>query len=210
MTNAYYTQKSNAKRRQIFWQFTRAEWFGWWEEMLGPNWFEKRGRRRKQFCMARKGDKGPYAPWNVECITNSENHAKRSINGKTHIGIKSHWAKLTEDQVREIYKSAGTLHQLGRKFGVSPARIRGIKDRTMWAHITRYMGVPKMYVRVRNSIPKLKRRLVIAIFKSKETNKYLAMKYSITPEHVSAIRRGKSWHSITKNLPPPSCVVEED
>jgi len=41
---AYWAQKANAKARGKDWKFTLEEWISWWEEKLGPNWLEKRGR----------------------------------------------------------------------------------------------------------------------------------------------------------------------
>ena len=43
-TEAYWAQKANAKAGGKDWKFTLEEWISWWEEKLGPNWLEKRGR----------------------------------------------------------------------------------------------------------------------------------------------------------------------
>lgn len=65
------------KKRGIKFQFTYEEWVAWWEKHLGPDWFEKRGPQFNKYVMARYGDKGPYAPWNVKCILAGENIDER-------------------------------------------------------------------------------------------------------------------------------------
>ena len=78
---AYWAAKSNAKQRGKEWKYTLQEWVSWWEETLGANWLEKRGRNKSSYVMARIGDTGPYSPENVKCLTNSENGYDRRLNG---------------------------------------------------------------------------------------------------------------------------------
>jgi hypothetical protein len=77
---AYVRQRWDAGKRGIEWLFTFEEWVKWWEEAKGPNWMQLRGCHTGQFVMARFEDKGPYAPWNVECITVELNHARYNVN----------------------------------------------------------------------------------------------------------------------------------
>jgi hypothetical protein len=73
---AYRTQKCHALKRKdrngnpIEWLFTFDEWIDLW---LKSGKWHQRGYRRGQYCMARFGDVGPYAPWNVEIKLHSEN-----------------------------------------------------------------------------------------------------------------------------------------
>jgi hypothetical protein len=62
--------KLNAKNRGIPFLFTFEEWLGWWK---ATGHYEERGSRRGQYVMARKGDQGPYAPGNVECMIAADN-----------------------------------------------------------------------------------------------------------------------------------------
>lgn len=57
-------QRNNARLREIPWQMTFAEWWRIWQE--SGKWNE-RGRGHG-YCMARHGDRGPYAAWNVKII----------------------------------------------------------------------------------------------------------------------------------------------
>jgi|TARA_R110002126_G_scaffold204218_1_gene351630 transposase len=65
----YVVQKNSAKKRQIEWQFTFADWWRIWQE--SGKW-NKRGRG-VGYCMARFNDLGPYAPNNVEIILSTQN-----------------------------------------------------------------------------------------------------------------------------------------
>ena len=66
---AWFTQRQNARRRGIEFLFSFREWLSEWGEQI-----EQRGKAADELCMARIGDEGPYAPGNVEIITNSENN----------------------------------------------------------------------------------------------------------------------------------------
>jgi hypothetical protein len=88
--NAYHAQKSGARNRKdrngnpIEWHFTFETWLEIW--MKSGKWHQ-RGCRRGQYVMARIGDIGPYAPWNVEIKlageNNSEGHKGRSLPPRT-------------------------------------------------------------------------------------------------------------------------------
>lgn len=57
----YASQKANAKRRGIEWQFTLETWVLFWGDDL-----KRRGAGHDRLCMQRFGDVGPYHPDNVK------------------------------------------------------------------------------------------------------------------------------------------------
>ncbi len=61
---------NNAKQRGVEWLFTEAEWLDVWKS---SGHFEKRGRGPGCYQMARFGDCGPYAPWNVLIVRMESN-----------------------------------------------------------------------------------------------------------------------------------------
>jgi hypothetical protein len=75
--NKYSVHKACAKRRGIAFELTFEEWFEIWEV---SGHFEKRGRSRHEYHMARHGDRGAYAVGNVKIITASQNI--KEIKGK--------------------------------------------------------------------------------------------------------------------------------
>ena len=136
---AYNEQKSRAQQRGIPFKFKFEDWVEWWEDNLGYNWFKKRGILPHQYCMARNGDKGPYAAWNVKCITNQQN-CKESEKGwgKDRPSMKgeAHWcAKLTEKQAIEIYNAAGFQKHIAAKYNIDRALVSMIKSKRIWKHI---------------------------------------------------------------------------
>ena len=77
---AFQSQKANAKTRGIEWKLTFDEWLNMWFD--SGKWKE-RGQGSNQYCMARKGDTGPYSLDNVEIMTNKKNISERiSWNAK--------------------------------------------------------------------------------------------------------------------------------
>ena len=70
MRRRYHSHKSNATYRGIDWLFTFEAWVKVWVD--SGKW-EHRGNRKGQYCMARKGDQGPYSPENVVIKTTEEN-----------------------------------------------------------------------------------------------------------------------------------------
>jgi hypothetical protein len=82
VTDAFQRQRQNASKRGIAWEFaTLWEWWCVWRD--SGKWAE-RGRKDGQYVMARRGDVGPYAPWNVEIKTSNENCAE----GRSRILVK--------------------------------------------------------------------------------------------------------------------------
>jgi hypothetical protein len=74
--NAWHAQRYGAERRGIEWDFLYEDWVTWWKHHLGDHWYYLRGHTDGKYVMARHGDTGPYAPWNVKCITMNENLAE--------------------------------------------------------------------------------------------------------------------------------------
>lgn len=67
---AYRSQKRNAERRGIEWEFTFPEWVRAWRE---SGHMHERGRGKLKYCMASPSDSGPYSPENVIFTTNQNN-----------------------------------------------------------------------------------------------------------------------------------------
>ena len=141
VAKAFKGQRQRAGTRGIQFLFTREEWIRWWEVHLGPDWMQKRGCRKGQYVMARDGDEGPYASWNVRCITVEQNHKenKRLFGtkrpGKAPNGIE-HWnSKLTESDVRQIFSAGGTYTSIAKSYNVSVQTISNIKHGRRWAHL---------------------------------------------------------------------------
>jgi len=128
----YKQQRDIAAQRRIPFLFTFEEWVAWWVVQLGPNWQNKRGRKAGQHVMARKGDKGPYAPWNVECITCEANSRAYT---HTH-GAAQNFAKLNDQLAQQIFTANDNIAALARQYNVSYSTIYSIRRRQLWVRAT--------------------------------------------------------------------------
>jgi len=99
---AYWAQKANAKARGKDWKFTLEEWISWWEEKLGPNWLEKRGRGKSKYVMGRRGGTSPYSTENVECLTNLQNCEARRLNGSAAKGEEAQKVSLLTNRPKKF------------------------------------------------------------------------------------------------------------
>src|SRR5229473_5180684 len=82
--------RRDARKREIEFKFTFEEWIQTWKD---SGQLDNRGPKQGQYVMARFGDKGPYASWNVKIITSSENHREGNM-GKPKPGNAKHCRKL--------------------------------------------------------------------------------------------------------------------
>lgn len=89
---AFTNQRSSAKTRGVAFKLSYVQWLAIWAR---SGKLEKRGRKRHQYCMARIGDKGPYAVGNVKITTFKQNCLERRFDkqtrekmGRAHIGKK--------------------------------------------------------------------------------------------------------------------------
>lgn len=81
---AYRMQKYNAERRGIPFLLSYKDWLSIWR---ASGKLSKRGKRRDQYVMARRGDKGAYRVGNVQIITVRENSAEYKIRPETRAAI---------------------------------------------------------------------------------------------------------------------------
>jgi hypothetical protein len=134
---AFKDQKHSAKQRGIEFLFSYEDWVSWWVFHLGPDWFQLRGPRKGQYCMARLRDEGPYVAWNVRCITGTENRRESIIYGTSSQGERSGKNRLTGRDVISIIKSSDKATVLAKHYSVSPLTIRRIRHGQTWKFVTR-------------------------------------------------------------------------
>jgi len=71
----FRTQKQNARRRGIPFEFDYQSWINWWGEDI-----VQRGKGKGTLVMARKNDQGSYNIDNVIKLTNEKNLSDGNIN----------------------------------------------------------------------------------------------------------------------------------
>jgi hypothetical protein len=124
---AYETQKSHAKARGIPFLISFDEWWDiWWQS---GKW-ERRGRRRGQFVMARFGDQGAYVVGNVRICLGSENamEATKFMSDETRERMRSvHKGMRHSEEARKnmsLAQKAAWLIPTRRKPASAEARQR--------------------------------------------------------------------------------------
>ena len=191
----FVIQRCHAKARGIEFNFEFEEWVEWWEDNLGYNWMKKRGRARGKYVMARKGDKGPYAPWNVECILHEQNGKDCKRNGSHRYGERHGCAKLTEPIVRQIYLATGSVKDIAARFDTTIHSVRDIRNHKSWTYLTKGLG-PSSY----KSYQQLDAKTVIKIFKSEGSYSAIGRKFGRPPGQVRDIKLRNTWRNITEGL----------
>lgn len=161
-------QRANARRRGIPFCFELDEWVEWWIKNLGPGWLKKRGPKGHKYCMARKGDKGPYCWGNVECVTCNVNHSTGNY-GTTH-----NMTYLTEGQVKKIYLDHRKLISIAKDYGCTLHTVWDIKTKRYWKHVTKDLGPAPM-----RKATKVTPEIVRAIYQSDEDFRATATRYGI-------------------------------
>ncbi len=67
--------------------------------------------------------------------TAKDNSDDRDAKGRTLIGERHPMARLSENQIRDIRKAAGTIAAIARRFGVSETHTSYILKRKVWKHV---------------------------------------------------------------------------
>lgn len=132
----FNSQRQSSKIRGISFEFTLDEWTSWWEVNLGPEWRSLRGRKRGQYVMARKGDRGPYSIDNIECLVNTQNNSDQKKNRTSSFGERNGMSILTEDIVKEIFHSPKGQYILAKEYGITQQTVSMIQSKKIWQHIT--------------------------------------------------------------------------
>lgn len=161
--------------------------------------------------MARKGDKGPYEPGNVDCITCRENHKDATKNGVHPKGENSKTAKLTNDQALEIYLCSGEeVHALARHYGISPRHIFSIKSKKIWRHLTKDLPPPE-FIGIskgeKHGNARLTANTARKIYLAKGGLAEIGRKFGLDSTNVRRIKVRTAWATATEGLGPAPHIM---
>jgi hypothetical protein len=98
----YTQQLCSARKRGINWLFTFESWWKMWQD--SGQWLN-RGRKSGQYCMARKGDEGPYSPDNVDIVLINVNcsDAKQKRSPRSGFSIsEEHKQKIRIARAKQV------------------------------------------------------------------------------------------------------------
>lgn len=82
-------------------------------------------------------------PWHLETGTHHDNVLDRVIRGRTSKGTANGRAKLTEEQVLDIFYDDRLPRKIAEHYGVDHTTVRNIKTGKNWTHLTGAKRVQK-------------------------------------------------------------------
>ena len=126
LRKAYCRHRRNSKGREILFLLSFHEWLTIWIE---SGHLHQRGRGAGQYVMARDGDRGSYAHYNVQIITVEQNHSdgtigidRKNVSDETRRKMSlSHTGKIRGPLSAEHRKKL-SIAKIGNKNGVGPRR----------------------------------------------------------------------------------------
>lgn len=96
----YSQQRSSAKRRNVAWGFTFAEWWQIWRQ--SGKWAER--GPGNGYCMARHGDSGPYSVANVYICTIGENFSDSWLVNRRGRTVRGYYIERYMRKVGERFR----------------------------------------------------------------------------------------------------------
>jgi hypothetical protein len=75
-------------------------------------------------------------PWHLETGTHQDNMLDRVIRNRSSRGSKNGSAKLTEDQVLDIFYDDRLPVKIAEDYGIDHTTVRNIKNGKNWTHLT--------------------------------------------------------------------------
>lgn len=125
-------------------------------------------------------------------------------------GIKNPRAKLTEEQVIEIYHSTNSCRALSKQFGVGTGQINGIKKKRYYSNVTESINVLPGVMKSKCPRQILPIDIVKKIYLEEGTYRYFKERYNVNYAVVRRIKEGKSNKTITKELGPAGHVKKHN
>lgn len=111
---AFNAQMHAAARRRIEWKLTFEEWWAFWVDH-----YDQRGQGPERYCMARKGDTGPYAKGNIYLATNRQNMVDAVVNARSRYQdlapLERATSKAEPVEPTPVPQAAGSLRRLKSK-----------------------------------------------------------------------------------------------
>lgn len=130
--------------------------------------------------------------------TAAENHADMESKGRrrSQAGALSHRAKLTEEDALAILGDPRPYSQIAAEYGVKMTTVSSIKNRVSWSHL-QVESIPKnprgSGSGNRGKSDRITPDIVREIRASAASGKELAAKFRVSPQLITAIRKGTRW-----------------
>jgi len=143
---------------------------------------------------------------NIEWCNRSQNaqHAYDILGHKAPRGEHNGAAKLTEEQVKEIYLLAweGVLSQeeIAEMYDISQTVVANIKNGKWWSHVTNHEYIKSLHGSTKITAEQAKKIHYLA-WNTNLSNKEIGRMYNISWFTVRNIKIGKLWQEVTGQQP---------
>lgn len=139
-------------------------------------------------------------PEHLSSGTNADNMKDKAVKGrsKVPVGERHGQSILTDEQASLILIDPRTYTAIAAEYNVAASTIGSLKQRHSWGHLK---GEVVKHTRVgkrgeMSYAAKVTADDVLAIRASSESGKVLALRYGISPQSVTDIRKFRSWKHI--------------
>lgn len=139
-------------------------------------------------------------PNHLRAGTNAENMREKAEKGRsrTPVGSKNCRAILTEEQAAAILVDPRAFTEIAAEYDVAASTVGSLKQRHSWKHLS---GDVVKHIRVgkrgeMSYASKITEQDVREIRSSPDSGKSLAVKYGISPQSITDIRKLRSWKHV--------------
>jgi hypothetical protein len=136
----------------------------------------------------------------------SQFFTEESYRRMSRPGVKNPRAKLTEEQVIEIYHSTKSCSKLSNRFGVGTGQINGIKKKRYYKDVTESITVLPGVMESKCPRQILPLDIVKKIYLEEGSYQYFKEQYNVNYAVVRRIKEGRSNRAVTKDLGPAGHV----
>ena len=149
-----------------------------------------------EVCRHMNGNPADNRSSNLQWGSHLENMQDRQEHGHYQTCDSHHMAKLSREQVAEIYTSRGTTSEIAAKYGVGTSTVNRIRTGVSWSDVTDGLPDVKKVEKGERKSDRLdadKAEQIREMRKAGWRHKDIAAVFGVTPATISDVCTGKTW-----------------
>lgn len=136
-------------------------------------------------------------PEHLSVGTHAENQAQKAERGRSLRGELNNSAKLTREEVLEIFRDDRAYRVIAADYGVSHSVVGNIKRGQTWDHVTGKKLTQRKYAKgIKNWRAALTPRQVRAVRASSDTHAVLAERFNVPYYVIQTLRAGITYKDV--------------